>query len=200
MPEAKAIEPLTEEQRRLVAEHVGLATAIARKRSRSVIPKLDREQFGCLGLIRAAKSYRPEKGEFENLACRCIRSAIIDAERAEAGGMIRVGLRSVRASVERGEDVRRPVRLFGEIEDLDSWLVGSLVKSPVEDRDEIETAMGCLSNKERSIVMGYWIDGKTMKQVGEAVGLSEAGVCLAIQSIIRRLRNHSALSHYAEVA
>ncbi len=62
------VEPLTEEQRRLVGENLGLvAVHLRRHVSNLVEPRRDREwedlfQEGCLGLARAAVRYRPERG------------------------------------------------------------------------------------------------------------------------------------------
>lgn len=60
--------PLTEEQRRLVRENIGLVTVHLRRHVANLsTPRRDREwedlfQEGCLGLIKAAVSYRRERG------------------------------------------------------------------------------------------------------------------------------------------
>ena len=60
--------PLTEQQRALVRDNLGLVLVHLRRHIRSVgAPHRDREwedlfQEGCLGLVRAAAAYRPERG------------------------------------------------------------------------------------------------------------------------------------------
>ncbi len=74
---------LTEEQRRLVAENIGLvAVHLRRNISNLSVPRRDREwedlfQEGCLGLIRAAVAYRAERGiPFVAFAFPRIRNAV----------------------------------------------------------------------------------------------------------------------------
>lgn len=75
--------PLTEEQRRLVRENIGLVAVHLRRNIRNLaVPRRDREwedlfQEGCLGLIQAAVAYRPERGiPFVAFAFPRIRNAV----------------------------------------------------------------------------------------------------------------------------
>ncbi len=61
-------EPLTEQQRCLVRENIGLVAVHLRRYVRNLsVPRHDREwedlfQEGCLGLIKAAVAFRQERG------------------------------------------------------------------------------------------------------------------------------------------
>lgn len=75
--------PLTAEQRRLVAQNVGLvAVHLRRHAGDPTVPTRDREwedlfQEGCLGLIRAATAYRKDRGvPFAVFALRRIHHAV----------------------------------------------------------------------------------------------------------------------------
>ncbi len=75
--------PLTEEQRRLVRENIGLVAVHLRRNIRNLaVPRRDREwedlfQEGCLGLIQAAVAFRAERGiPFVAFAFPRIRNAV----------------------------------------------------------------------------------------------------------------------------
>lgn len=77
--------PLTDEQRRLVESHLGLARTVARGfRGLGLSPE-DLEQEGVFGLAEAARRFDPGRGvKFSTLASHWIREAIWRAIHAEA--------------------------------------------------------------------------------------------------------------------
>ncbi len=120
---------LTEEQRRLVRDNIGLVAVHLRRFVPNLArPQRDREwedlfQEGCIGLIRAAASYRPERGiAFAAYALPRIHNAVSRALR-ERFSTIRVpdarsGRKADGRKAKAADDSRRPRMrsLSGELE------------------------------------------------------------------------------------
>lgn len=204
-------EPLTEDQKRLVAEHVGYAEALARSRRNASVDVEDRIQDAYLGLIDAARSFDPARGvKFRTHAHQRVVGEILDAERgAGTGPAVKIGRRARK----RGEAEIKVV----SIQALDvtnganagrDGLAADFVfvdhEPPVADavdrRDAIDKALLGLPEKDREAARLYWLEGRTMKQAGAAIGLSESRVSQLIARCLLCLHEHGALACYAEVA
>lgn len=103
--EGDAPAPLTPEQNALAVSHLHLVEEQARQ-LRHGFPQIDLEElisFGYLGLLRAAKNYKPEIGPFPNFAGFRIRGQIIDE------------VRNLSRYSERQQDIRKEVRKKEEL-------------------------------------------------------------------------------------
>ncbi len=47
----------------------------------------------------------------------------------------------------------------------------------MQKTEVLELILRGLSAKERAVVIGYYMEGQTMKQIGESLELSESRVC-----------------------
>lgn len=70
-------------------------------------------------------------------------------------------------------------------------------KGPAPDADALRTEIGqfmikFLSQKERHIIILYYFEDMTMKEIGEVLSLSESRVCQLHSRIVLRLRNQLA--------
>ncbi|RME73230.1 MAG: FliA/WhiG family RNA polymerase sigma factor [Planctomycetota bacterium] len=60
----------------------------------------------------------------------------------------------------------------------------------IERKDLLEAATRLLNEKERLIVLLYYFEEMTMREIGLTLGLSESRVCQLHSRIMRRLRKH----------
>ena len=203
-------EPLTMEQRKLVAEHYKYAERLADRRVRSCLPPEDRRQEAYIGLMYAARTFDPGMGwQFKTYAARRIVGAIIDAERRPGSQLLKLTRWDQRnggkqvlvrfadsSTVEVGwNDGTKKEKALASIAFVDPEPAPTL-----DDRDAIDAALQCLQPHERTIAVMYFFAGATMKRIGERVGLSESRVSQTIAAMLERLREHTALSHYAKGA
>lgn len=207
MPKAKTVEPLTEDQRRLVAEHVEWAERVA-KRHNSPMPVEDRTQEAFVGLIDAARRFDPAWGvKFETYAGPRVVGAILDAGRRPGAAVVQLG----RAGRQRGEPEIRVTSVEAsnmvsrggrDAIAADFLFVDDEPRcaDAIDRRDAIDRALTAFAANERAVVRSYWLDGRTMKQTGADVGLSESRVSQMMTDVLRRLREHTALADYAGAA
>ncbi len=150
-PKAKSC-PLTDRQRKLVRENLGLVSVHLRRYVRNLLlPRWGREwadlfQEGCLGLIRAARTFQAESGiPFAAYALPRIHRAV---SRAIQFGLAEYGLLPLRSARNRGTgndsaDEPRRIRLHSLPE-----RVTELFAEPTSEADDLETS-GCPRVGER---------------------------------------------------
>ncbi|HEY8648366.1 MAG TPA: sigma-70 family RNA polymerase sigma factor [Candidatus Limnocylindria bacterium] len=186
---------------RIIA-HLGFARAVA---ARAVDPRCrgaDREDlvaWGVLGLVQAAQRYEPESGAtFGAYAARRVRGQVLDALR-DRDPLTRTARRAFRLARERDPELPAPIVEIS----LDAYLdtgrdptggaagPGSASRCR-RDRDRrwagVATALGALSEKERSVLVLSYARGLTLREIGARVGLSESGVCRLRARALRRVR------------
>jgi len=64
-------------------------------------------------------------------------------------------------------------------------------KSPsynMQRLEVLELILRGLSSKEKSVLVGYYMDGRTMKQIGDDLGLSESRVCQIHMKVLKEQR------------
>lgn len=204
-------EPLTEEQKQLVAEHVGWAEKVAKRRINHCVSLEDRTQDAVLGLVDAARSFDPARGvKFETHAYARVIGEILDAERsAGTGPAVKISRRArengyAEIKVTSVEACNMANNLGGGRDAIASDFLFVDDAPPIADavdrRDAIDRALTSLSVKEREAVRLYWLEGRTMKQAAAAIGVSESRVSQVMSDVLPRLAKHRALASYAEVA
>jgi RNA polymerase sigma factor (sigma-70 family) len=182
---------------------------MAKSRVNPFVPLKDRIQDARLGLIDAARDFDPSLGfTFEAYARKRIWGAIRDGERSNGFfGSVRGQLKAARLwggagpTVKTISQIRRPDdddRFTQSVEDV--LFVVPPDRRELDDRDEIEVAMKALNDRERRVIEVRFLEGASQKGAAEAAGLSEQRVSQILPKLLERLRNHSALSHYAKGA
>ena len=133
--------------------------------------------YAYLGLAKAARVYQVDRGvPFERFAFRKAVYAAIDEMRKD--GVLKRRRTTPRPSV---------VALDTEIADPS----GAQGLARVERRDTCESLLGRLSAKNRQLLMLYYAEQMTFKQIADVFDISESAVCLRHKTLIERLRRLS---------
>lgn len=133
----------------------------------------DLGSYAYLGLVKAAQVYRPERGvPFEKFAFRKAAFAAVDEMRKD--GVLK-----------RNRDKPRPstVELSQDMPDPS----GSDGLERVERKDMCRTLLGGLNKTDRQLLLMYYADQMTFKEIGKVFDISESAVCLRHKAIIERL-------------
>ena len=137
-------------------------------------------QEGMLGLLQAIREYRADReASFRTFAEVCIRSRLSSALRA--------------ASRDKHMPLNRSVSLDHPFFDSNSYTSGALILADPEmliiDRDHVsrllESTRRQLSEFEAKI-LGYYLDGLSVKEIAETMGRSPKSVDNAVQRVRRK--------------
>ena len=137
-------------------------------------------QEGMLGLLQAIREYRADKeASFRTFAEVCIRSRLCSALRA--------------ASRDKHTPLNQSVSLDHPFFDSNSYTFGALILADPEmliiDRDFVsrflESTRKQLSEFEAKI-LGYYLDGLSVKEIAETMGRSPKSVDNAVQRVRRK--------------
>lgn len=158
---------LTDEQERLVIDHVGWAKNVAGQAARSLPIDFDEAVgVGNEGLVQAALRYDPAQGEFKTYAYRRIRGAIIDHCRKDAF----VG----RKGLERGEKVT--MVSVNETNDFGEAIVQiAAIDSDPDLRIDFENALKKLTDREQKVVLSI-ATGIRGTELAVELGVTESRV------------------------
>jgi len=140
----------------------------------------DLGSYAYLGLVKAAKIYEKSKGiPFERFASRKAMYVAIDEMRKD--GVLK------RRRVTPGPSV---VMLTAEIEDPS----GPKALASLERRDICKTLLSGLVRKDRRLLLMYYADQMTFRQIAEVFAVSESAICLRHKLLIERLRRAARLA------
>lgn len=189
------LEPLTDEQAGMVNDPTLLRFAEKRAEYLSKRwPSADRDDVYsvlCLAIIQAARTFDPGKGaSFRTHAYLRMNGAVRDyCRRHFAAGMHSAGVRRNKV----GPKVESLSTVLAE--DSRSVCLGHYVAAPEDfvaeqahSREQAISWLSSLSERDRNIVVGYVLDGKTMKQVGAEAGISESRVSQLYARLMGDLR------------
>ena len=189
------VEALTDEQllsladkgvaeEELVRRYAGLVRACARPLFLVGGDGEDLIQEGMLGLLHSIREYRQDReASFRTFAEVCIRSRLSSALRA--------------ASRDKHAPLNRSVSLDHPFFDSNSYTSGALILADPEmliiDRDYVsrllESTRKQLSEFEAKI-LGYYLDGLSVKEIAETMGRSPKSVDNAVQRVRRKAARH----------
>lgn len=150
--------PLPEELHALVEQNQGLAWNVALRWRRSGLDVEDLAQAGMVGLLKAARGYDPERGQFSTYATWLIRATV----RRAAERM----LRGRRLDSLDALEVDPPDDADGPPDDL---IAG-------ETRAAVWEAVARLPAKDREIVEARYRAGESQLRVGERLGVTRARI------------------------
>ncbi len=166
-----------ESVKKLVEANLRMVIAVAFKRWAPGLPLMDMISEGCLGLIRATKTFEPDQGNrFSTYAVPWIKCYIVRA----AGNWRRNRHRSLEAPAycDDGDDVSHKDLLVAETPKAEEEYFNSQIASWLDN----------LQPREREIIkLRFWND-LTLDDVGERVGLNMERVRQTELKALRTLR------------
>ena len=140
-------------------------------------------QEGMIGLVQGVREYDGEKSaSFHTYAEICIRSRLLSAVRAAA--------RHKHSPLNQSVPLEIP--FFENPSSLSAWAQENpedLIISRERVRDTLRGVRGQLSEFEAKI-LGYYLDGLTIREMAEAVSRSPKSVDNAVQRIRRKVARH----------
>ncbi len=160
----------------LAIEHVSLADGIGARLHRlyTWVPIEDLKSYGYLGLALAAKAYQPERGvPFPQFAWRKGMFLAIDEMRKD-------GVLSRRRTT--------PAPSFGALTpDIPDPSAPNGYVS-VDRKDLCHTLLSKLRPQDQQLLMMYYSDEMTFKEIAKVFDISESAVCLRHKALMDRLR------------
>ena len=140
----------------------------------------DLGSYAYLGLVKAARIYEAGRGvPFEVFAFRKAMYLAIDEMRKDGV------LKRRRTAPGPSVGVLPP-----DIPDPS----GPKALASLERRDICTTLLGKLRRKDRQLLLMYYADQMTFKQIAEVFDISESAVCLRHKALIERLRRLSRMA------
>ena len=177
-----------EASKELIVHNLRLVVYISKKFESSGVPVEDLVSIGTIGLIKAVKTYKPEKNiKLATYASRCIENEIL------------MHLRKI--SNQRNElSIEEPLNVdWDGNELLLADILGSEadeVNKNLEHEDEkrlLLELVSALSDREKEImVMRYGLMGqeeKTQKEVADLLGISQSYISRLEKRILKKLRH-----------
>jgi len=179
-----------------VLEHVGIVKAIANRinlKTGKRFEAADLVQEGMLGLLDAAKRYRPELGvKFSTFATRRVHGAIWDKvrERCQGRREMKAFTRSLNERIE--PDNAESEELWANTPDA-SAINGLQACLSAEMRMRLEKAISMLpANQQKLLAMYYADEPLSMAEIGERLGCSTSNVSYQHTSAMKTLRKRLA--------
>lgn len=169
-------------------EHIGLVGTIAKKYAKyfTQYEYDDLFQMGCIGLMKACKSFDKSKGyAFSTLAYRCIKNAIQrEVERGKSvneNGDFKVyslDYESQKDGYYKGIEVIELVNFDG-VENLENL---------VENRILVEQAFSCLIDKEINMVKMFYINEMKQKDIASCLDKQQGNISRDIKNALKKMR------------
>lgn len=171
----------TIDQNKLIEDYIPLVHSICRKYCLSLSWAFTYDEvfaFGCLGLVKAARTYDPSRGAiFKTYAYILIRGAIIDE--------IRQWYRSPIAVQNKPIDPKDPDK------DVEIYFVNDRTpESELRMKQECLKLMEIvrdLTQRMQDVVQLYYFEELTMKEIGRKLHISEARVSQLNKQLISKL-------------
>lgn len=168
-----------EDRNAIVEKYLWLVNLVVRRMMNSGLSSRvsedELEAAGNYGLINAVILYTPYAGScFKKYSYRSIRNAMLNL------------LREILGRVNGRDAWSRLSREFF-IDEVRDNLAGSPLEEMVQ-AEEHQELLGCLSERERTIISLRYYRGLSMEDIGEIVDLSRPGVSRVHGEALRRMR------------
>lgn len=138
--------------------------------------------IGIIGLIKAARTYKKEKGCFSSYACKCISNQIL------------IELRKLNNGKRKAILVPLDKQIYDKITLEDTIPSDVNIEEDFIKKEQLKSIykeINRLKKVDREILIGYFgLDGKkrTQNQLSEQFNLSQPQICRKIKSIVNKLR------------
>ena len=138
-------------------------------------------EIGVEGLVRAAKTYQPDKGyQFSTYACRCIRNAV---------------LMDIRNNKKRVNDISldAPVEIKDTVKSLYDLIESDFDVEAQYEKKELVTrvyrALFELSDEEKKLYCDYFKEQKTQQQIAKEYKCSHAQISRRLSNLIIHMKH-----------
>lgn len=182
-----AMESGDESAKRLLIEHnLRLVVYISRRFENTGINLEDLISIGTIGLIKAVNTFNAAKNiKLATYASRCIENEILMYIR-KISGHHELSIDEPLSVDWDGNEL-----LLSDVLGSDEDILTNLERS--EDKKTIRTALGCLNEREKSIItLRYGLDGRkelTQKEVADMLGISQSYISRLEKRILSRLES-----------
>jgi len=161
---------------------LGLAKRIAMRKARTTPACITFDELlspAYLGLVDASRKYKPDRGvPFSGYAGLRISGAIQDYLRARQWVNPRSRMENIPSI--QSLDMRQPNGDYIPTDEHDQVSAASQLDDARRQLDTEEfftIVVRCLSEKQRTIIRMYYIDGKYFNDIAEYLGISQSRVC-----------------------
>lgn len=175
-------------QEKLIVHNLRLVVYIAKKYENASVGIEDLISIGTIGLIKAVKTYRPDKNiKLATYASRCVENEILMFLRkaSNKGGEISID-EPLNVDWDGNELLLSDILATGE----------NTVGERLENDDEVRLLLQCISNlavrDRRIICMRFGLCGNreyTQKEVADALGISQSYISRIEKKILAQLKN-----------
>ncbi|MFP4106972.1 MAG: sigma-70 family RNA polymerase sigma factor [Phycisphaerae bacterium] len=190
MPATTAMKPDT---RNLVEDHVPMARQIAARLKRRYmwVNRDDLYSYALLGLTLTARLYDPERGvPFPQFAARKALFMAVDEMRKD--GIVR---RSNVKKLPHHISLNEPVTDDGNTElDLADYRIDQQLEQ-MEAKDLCRALLKRLRSNDRRLMMMYYGDHMTFREIAEVMDISESSVCLRHKALLDKLKKMARTRH-----
>lgn len=180
---------MTSEEQLLVTENLSLVHYLVRKNFFDDSNKSrydDLVSAGTMGLIKASKSYNPEKSTFATFASRCIINEVLMYMRVnDKPKRNKITIMSL-------EETPTSLRFTRDTEDL---TYGTMVADPRDfieefvDRETLKYSLSKLKTKDIILLKMIFEQELSQNEVAVTLGISQSYVSRRTRNIIKRLKN-----------
>lgn len=179
---------MTDKQKKLVEENIGLVRYSIKKYIKSAVGDDDVYQIGCIGLIKAAKNYDASRSLFATYAAKCIVSEIYHYFRHQCSVKETMNYKAYHM-----EDVIYRHEK-GEITLLDAI---ELRKRSGEDEaftnaliQEVMSVLSTLPDVQYKSFLMYYIQGFNQPEIARMLDTSQVQISRHLSRATKRLKEH----------
>ena len=149
--------------KKLVEDYIPLAKSLVRRfRPPRHVSRDDLQSAAFMGLVDAASKFDPKRGSFANYA-------------------------SIRIVGEIKDHLKKSF-LHDKTSSLDGHEVASCDADSVSSRDFFEFACGRLDASEEKVIRMYYVENRTLKEIGAARGVSESRASQILNKCHKRIK------------
>ena len=154
----------------LISNYMPLANKLAWKYKKTApyfVPFDEIQSAAYFGLVDAASRYQKEKGSFSNFAFIRIIGEIKDYFK---------------------NNISKIPQISTSLEDSSIDLEAKSTKTSMETEDFFEFATKVLNAIGKKVIRLYYIEGKSMKEIGEILNISESRVSQIMKEYLRQIK------------